>query len=160
MHSSLAQDVSVIRPANLRLSHFFSSLPLLAGGIVAALLPGLSEFFISLFNVLPTLLLLLGGAFCLVYGRQREVFLLLALYVGYFLLDIQVDHFRDNGQIRGDAALVFHLICQRSYSRPEASFTAPRRWPALRMQLRPAALALYSALSASLITSCGVRCSA
>ncbi len=111
MPSSLAQDVSVIRPANLRLSHFFSSLPLLAGGIVAALLPGLSEFFISLFNVLPTLLLLLGGAFCLVYGRQREVFLLLALYVGYFLLDIQVDHFRDNGQIRDDAALVFHLTC-------------------------------------------------
>ncbi|WP_226945514.1 GGDEF domain-containing protein [Pseudomonas sp. EggHat1] len=111
MPSSLTQDVSVIRPANLRLSHFFSSLPLLAGGIVAALLPVLSEFFISLFNVLPTLLLLLGGAFCLVYGRQREVFLLLALYVGYFLLDIQVDHFRDNGQVRGDAALVFHLIC-------------------------------------------------
>ncbi|MFT0630702.1 GGDEF domain-containing protein [Pseudomonas sihuiensis] len=111
MPSSLAQDVSVIRPANLRLSHFFSSLPLLAGGIVAALLPVLSEFFISLFNVLPTLLLLLGGAFCLVYGRQREIFLLLVLYVGYFLLDIQVDHFRDNGQIRDDAVLVFHLIC-------------------------------------------------
>lgn len=72
----------MIRPAALRFSHFFSSLPLLV-----------------------------GGAFCLVYGRQREVFLLLALYVGYFLLDIQVDHFRDNGQIRGDAALVFHLIC-------------------------------------------------
>ena len=111
MPASLAQDVSVIRLANLRLSHFFSSLPLLAGGIMAALLPVLSEFFISLFNVLPTLLLLLGGAFCLVYGRQREVFLLLVLYVGYFLLDIQVDHFRDNGQIRDDAALVFHLIC-------------------------------------------------
>lgn len=101
----------MIRPAALRFSHFFSSLPLLVGGVVAARLPVLSEFFISLFNVLPTLLLLLGGAFCLVYGRQREVFLLLALYVGYFLLDIQVDHFRDNGQIRGDAALVFHLIC-------------------------------------------------
>ncbi len=111
MPSSLAQDVSVIRPANVRLSHFFSSLPLLAGGIVAALLPRLSEFFISLFNVLPTLLLLLGGTFCLVYGRQREVFLLLALYVGYFLLDIQIDHFRDSGQVRDDAALVFHLVC-------------------------------------------------
>ena len=111
MPSSLAKDVSVIRLANLRLSHFFSSLPLLVGALVAARLPVLSEFFISLFNVLPTLLLLLGGAFCLVYGRQREVFLLLALYVSYFLLDIQVDHFRDNGQVRGDAALVFHLIC-------------------------------------------------
>ena len=107
----LAQDVSVIRLANLRLSHFYSSLPLLVGGLVAARLPVLSEFFISLFNVLPTLLLLLGGAFCLVYGRQREIFLLLVLYVGYFLLDIQIDHFRDNGQIRDDAVLVFHLIC-------------------------------------------------
>ena len=38
------------------------------------------------------------------------MFLLLALYVGYFLLDIQVDHFPGNGQRRGDAALVFHLI--------------------------------------------------
>ena len=57
------------------------------------------------------LLLLLGGAFCLVYGRQREVFLLLALYVGYFLLDSQVDHFRESGQVRDDAALVFHLVC-------------------------------------------------
>lgn len=111
MPPSLAQDVSVIRLANLRLSHFYSSLPLLVGGLVAARLPVLSEFFISLFNVLPTLLLLLGGAFCLVYGRQREIFLLLVLYVGYFLLDIQADHFRDNGQIRDDAVLVFHLIC-------------------------------------------------
>ena len=111
MPSPLAQGVRVIRPANLRLSHFLSSLPLLVGAFVAARLPVLSEFFISLFNVLPTLLLLLGGAFCLAYGRQREVFLLLVLYVGYFMLDIQVDHFRDNGQVRDDAALVFHLIC-------------------------------------------------
>ncbi|VXC98494.1 GGDEF domain-containing protein [Pseudomonas sp. 8Z] len=99
------------RLASLRLSHFLSSLPFLFGGVVAARLPALSEFFVSLFNVLPTLLLLLGGAFCLTYGRQREVFLLLVLYVGYFLLDIQVDHFRDSGQVREDAALVFHLIC-------------------------------------------------
>src|SRR5690606_10168971 len=104
------QGFSVIRLANLRLSHFLSSLPLLLGALLAARLPVLSEFFSSLFNVLPTLLLLLGGAFCLVYGRQREVFLLLALYVGYFLLDIQVDHFRDHGQVREDAALVFHLV--------------------------------------------------
>lgn len=71
MPSSLAKDVSVIRLANLRLSHFFSSLPLLVGALVAARLPVLSEFFISLFNVLPTLLLLLGGAFCLEIGRAH-----------------------------------------------------------------------------------------
>lgn len=111
MPSLLVRDAALIRLASLRLSHFFSSLPFLVGAVAAARLPGLSEFFVSLFNVLPTLLLLLGGAFCLVYGRQREVFLLLVVYVGYFLLDIQVDHFRDNGQVREDAALVFHLIC-------------------------------------------------
>lgn len=111
MPSLHPRDAVLIRLASLRLSHFFSSLPFLVGAIVTVRLPVLSEFFVSLFNVLPTLLLLLGGAFCLVYGRQREVFLLLVLYVGYFLLDTQVDHFRDNGQVREDAALVFHLIC-------------------------------------------------
>lgn len=111
MPASTVSGAAVIRLARLRFSHFVSSLPFLLGGIVAARLPVLSEFFVSLFNVLPTLLLLLGGAFCMVYGRQREVVLLAVLYIGYFLLDIQVDHFRDNGQVRGDAALVFHLIC-------------------------------------------------
>ncbi|WP_277374925.1 GGDEF domain-containing protein [Pseudomonas sp. AA-38] len=101
----------MIRLARLRFSHFVSSLPFLLGGMVAARLPVLNEFFISLFNVLPTLLLLLGGAFCMVYGRQREVVLLALLYIGYFLLDIQVDHFREHGQVRSDAVLVFHLIC-------------------------------------------------
>jgi GGDEF domain-containing protein len=77
--------------------------------MLVARLAVLSEFFTSLFNVLPTLLLLLGGAFCLVYGRQREVFLLLTLYLAYFLLDTQVDHFRATGHVRSDAALSFHL---------------------------------------------------
>lgn len=97
------------RLAAARFSHFLPSLLLLGGGLLAASQLPLNEFFISLFNVLPTLLLLLGGAFCLVYGRQREVFLLLVLYLGYFLLDIQLDHFRLSGQVRGDGALVFHL---------------------------------------------------
>jgi diguanylate cyclase (GGDEF)-like protein len=97
------------RLAAVRFSHFLPSLLLLLGGVLLARLAVLSEFFTSLFNVLPTLLLLLGGAFCLVYGRQREVFLLLTLYLGYFLLDTQVDHFRATGQVRGDAALIFHL---------------------------------------------------
>ncbi|WP_394237519.1 GGDEF domain-containing protein [Pseudomonas anguilliseptica] len=97
------------RLAAVRFSHFLPSLLLLFGGLLLARLAVLSEFFTSLFNVLPTLLLLLGGAFCLVYGRQREVFLLLTLYLGYFLLDTQVDYFRATGQVRSDAALIFHL---------------------------------------------------
>ncbi|NQD92465.1 GGDEF domain-containing protein [Pseudomonas sp. CrR25] len=97
------------RLAAVRLSHFGPSLLLLGGGVLAASLPRLSEFFTSLYNVLPTLLLLLGGTFCLVYGRQRELFLLLVLYLGYFFLDIQLDHYRAAGRVRSDAALVFHL---------------------------------------------------
>ncbi|MHA6495086.1 GGDEF domain-containing protein [Pseudomonas borbori] len=97
------------RHAAVRFSHFLPSLLLLGGGLMAARLASLNEFFTSLFNVLPTLLLLLGGTFCLVYSRQRELFLLLVLYFGYFLLDTQVDHFRQAGQVRGDTALVFHL---------------------------------------------------
>lgn len=97
------------RLAALRLGHFLPALLLLGGGLLAATLPSLTDFFTSLFNVLPTLLLLLGGTFCMVYGRQRELFILLVLYMGYFVLDDQVDHFRDFGRVRDDAALVFHL---------------------------------------------------
>jgi diguanylate cyclase (GGDEF)-like protein len=104
-----AVEFVLSRFAAVRLSHFLPSLLLLISGMLVARLAVLSEFFTSLFNVLPTLLLLLGGAFCLVYGRQREVFLLLTLYLAYFLLDTQVDHFRATGQVRSDAALTFHL---------------------------------------------------
>ncbi len=94
-----------------RPSHLLTSLPLLLAGLLVARVGQLSEFFLSLFNVLPTLLMLLGGAFCVAYGRQRELAVLAVVYLAYFLLDIQVDHFRDQGQVRGDAALVFHLSC-------------------------------------------------
>lgn len=104
-----AVEFVLSRFAAVRLSHFLPSLLLLISGMLIARLAVLSEFFTSLFNVLPTLLLLLGGSFCLVYGRQREVFLLLTLYLAYFLLDTQVDHFRTTGQVRSDAALSFHL---------------------------------------------------
>lgn len=97
------------RLAALRLGHFLPALLLLGCGLLAATLPTLTDFFTSLFNVLPTLLLLLGGTFCVVYGRQRELFLLLVLYLGYFVLDEQADHYRDFGRVRDDAALVFHL---------------------------------------------------
>lgn len=97
--------------AHYRLSHFLTPLLLIPAGIAAGSLAELSEFFISLFNVLPTLLLLLGGALCMVYGRQRQLFMLAAVYIAYFLLDTQVDFFRAHGRTRPEAALVFHLCC-------------------------------------------------
>jgi len=99
----------VPRLSAYRPDHLLTALPLLLAGLAVARLGELSEFFLSLFNVLPTLLLLLGGAFCVVYGRQREFSLLVVVYLAYFLLDIQTDHFREQGQVRQDAALVFHL---------------------------------------------------
>lgn len=99
-----------MRPSSAyRFEHLLTSLPLLLAGLLVARLTHLSEFFLSLFNVLPTLLLLLGGAFCIAYGRQRELALLALIYLAYYLLDEQVDHFRRHGQARDDAALMFHL---------------------------------------------------
>ena len=94
-----------------RPGHLLTALPLLVAGLLVARMGELNEFFLSLFNVLPTLLLLLGGAFCVVYGRQRELSLLVVVYFAYFLLDTQTDHYREHGQVRADAALMFHLCC-------------------------------------------------
>jgi len=91
------------------LSHFYAPLGLLLGGLVAAQQSSLNEFFTSLFNVLPTVLLLLGGAFCIAYGRIREASLLLLIYLAYFLLDTQADHYRISGALLPEAALTFHL---------------------------------------------------
>jgi diguanylate cyclase (GGDEF)-like protein len=99
----------VPRLSPARVSHFYAPLALLVGGLVAARQPGLNDFFTSLFNVLPTVLLLLGGAFCIAYGRLRETFLLLTIYLVYFLLDTQVDHHRLTGTLLPEAALTFHL---------------------------------------------------
>ncbi|MFJ4455029.1 diguanylate cyclase [Pseudomonas sp. NPDC089392] len=95
----------------VRASHFLPSLFLLLAGLAAAYVRDLSVFFTSLFNVLPTLVLLLGGAYCAVYRRQRELFLMLTVYIAYFLLDTQTDFYRDNGRVREDAAVTFHLVC-------------------------------------------------
>ena len=92
-----------------RLSHFYAPLALLAGGMFTARQPSLSEFFTSLFNVLPTVLLLLGGALSIAYARVRETCLLAVIYLVYFLLDTQVDHFRLTGTLLPEAALTFHL---------------------------------------------------
>ena len=99
------------RPTAVRISHFLPSLLLLIAGLAAAYVKDLNVFFTSLFNVLPTLVLLLGGAYCAVYRRQRELFLMVTVYIAYFLLDTQTDYFRDNGVVRADAAVVFHLCC-------------------------------------------------
>src|SRR5690606_3366466 len=69
------------------------------------------EFFTSLFNVLPTLLLLLGGAFCSAYGRVRQVALLVVVYLAYYQLDTQVDYYQAERVLREDAGLVFHITC-------------------------------------------------
>ncbi|WP_437881916.1 diguanylate cyclase [Pseudomonas sp. LRF_L74] len=97
------------RPLITRLGQFALPALLLAGGWPVAYLTRLSEFFESLFNVLPTLLLLLGGMFCAMYRRQRELSLLVVVYLAYYLLDDQIDYFRAHGKVRDDAALVFHL---------------------------------------------------
>ncbi|WP_153920463.1 MULTISPECIES: diguanylate cyclase [unclassified Pseudomonas] len=82
---------------------------LMVGGGIVGSLSGMSEFFTSLFNVLPTLLLLLGGAFCAAYGRVRQVALLLVVYLAYYQLDTQVDYYQVERVVREDAGLVFHL---------------------------------------------------
>ncbi|MEA9996156.1 GGDEF domain-containing protein [Pseudomonas sp. 10B1] len=99
------------RFSTARFSHFVPSLLLLLAGLAAAYVKDLNVFFTSLFNVLPTLVLLLGGAYCSVYRRQRELFLMITVYTAYFLLDTQTDYYRDYGKVRDDAAVVFHLCC-------------------------------------------------
>ncbi|AZL71937.1 GGDEF domain-containing protein [Pseudomonas sichuanensis] len=101
----------MFRLSAVRASHFLPSLILLLSGLAAAYVRDLSVFFTSLFNVLPTLVLLLGGAYCAVYRRQRELFLMVTVYIAYFLLDTQTDFYRDNGRVREDAAVIFHLVC-------------------------------------------------
>ncbi|NIF17403.1 GGDEF domain-containing protein [Pantoea sp. Cy-639] len=101
----------MFRLSAVRASHFLPSLCLLLSGLAAAYVRDLSVFFTSLFNVLPTLVLLLGGAYCAVYRRQRELFLMVTVYIAYFLLDTQTDFYRDNGRVREDAAVIFHLVC-------------------------------------------------
>lgn len=105
------EPVHLSRLSAVRYSHFVPSVLLLLAGLGAAYVRDLSTFFTSLFNVLPTLVLLLGGAYCAVYRRQRELFLMVTVYVAYFLLDTQTDYYRDHGKVREDAAVVFHLCC-------------------------------------------------
>lgn len=97
------------RLRSARFSHFLAPLTLLVCGLLVARQPSLDPLFTSLFNVLPTVLLLLGGALCLAYARMREAFVLLVIYLAHFLLDSQVDHFQSTGALLPDAPLTFHL---------------------------------------------------
>lgn len=36
---------------------------------------------------------------------------MVTVYIAYFLLDTQTDFYRDNGRVREDAAVIFHLVC-------------------------------------------------
>ena len=78
------------RVSAVRFSHFLPSLLLLLAGLSAAYLKDLNVFFTSLFNVLPTLVLLLGGAYCAVYRRQRELFLMItvSVLIANFIVDV------------------------------------------------------------------------
>jgi GGDEF domain-containing protein len=80
--------------------------------LVACLLslywPG-TAFLTSLFNVLPTLLVLLGGAFCVVYQRQSQLFSLVTLYLAHVALSLQVNHFKLTHLLNPETPLVFHL---------------------------------------------------
>ena len=98
-----------MRVADLRLSLLAPSLVLLLCGLLAASFVQLNDFFLSLFNVLPTLLMLLGGAFCAAYGRQRELFLLIVIYLLYYQLDTQTDFYQLNGAPMAEAGLIFNL---------------------------------------------------
>lgn len=101
----------MLRTPAYRISHFLPSVALLLAGLAAAYVRDLNVFFTSLFNVLPTLVLLLGGAYCAVYKRQRELFVMVTVYIAYYLLDTQTDFYRDTGRVREDAAVIFHLCC-------------------------------------------------
>lgn len=101
-----------MRPrAPYRVSHFLYPLLLVVGGGVVGSLSWMNEFFTSLFNVLPTLLLLLGGAFCSAYGRVRQVALLVVVYLAYYQFDTQVDYYQAERVLPEDSGLVFHLTC-------------------------------------------------
>jgi len=54
---------AVSRAVSPRFNHFVAPLALLVGGEVIARQVSLNEFFTSLYNVLPTVLLLLGVRF-------------------------------------------------------------------------------------------------
>ena len=97
------------RQYSFRVSHFLVPLALLASGLAIARQPLPNDFFVSLYNVLPTVLLLLGAVLCLGYGRVRELFLLLTVYAVYFLLDTHADYYRIHKQVLPDAVLAFHL---------------------------------------------------
>lgn len=97
------------RLRSARFSHFLAPLILLVSALLISRQPSLNQLFTSLFNVLPTVLLLLGSALCIAYARLRETALLLVVYLVYFLLNTQVEHYQSTGALLPGAPLTFHL---------------------------------------------------
>lgn len=64
----------------------------------------------ALFAFLPSLLLLLGGAFCVVFARWRQLCLLLIIYASEVVLAPHVAYYREHGIARGDSESVFLLM--------------------------------------------------
>jgi diguanylate cyclase (GGDEF)-like protein len=63
----------------------------------------------ALFAFLPSLLLLLGGALCVVFARWRQLCLLLIIYISDVALSPHVAYYREHGATRGDSEPVFLL---------------------------------------------------
>ncbi|HLT03972.1 MAG TPA: GGDEF domain-containing protein [Pseudomonas sp.] len=99
-------NLSAFRPA-----HFLPYALIILAGWGMGL--GVSEesFLSALLDVLPTLLAVLGGALCVFYGRMRQAVLVLVVYLAYYALSGDVQHFRLHRAILDErqAQLYFHL---------------------------------------------------
>lgn len=93
-----------------RLSSLLFTVPALAMGALLWSAGGDADIGSSLHRVLPLVLLCLGAALCLLYGRIRSLFLLLSLYLAMVLLQGQVVHFQREGIVAATTPLVFHSV--------------------------------------------------
>ncbi len=108
-------EIVLLNFSAFRLSHFLSSFVLILAGVVLpsqqgfASITWLHSFFSTLFEVLPVLLLGLGGILCLFYGRTRQAALLVVVYLSHYILANEAEYFRMHGVVRESTALTFHL---------------------------------------------------
>ncbi|MET0332488.1 MAG: GGDEF domain-containing protein [Dyella sp.] len=94
---------------HVRVSHFALPLGLLSAAWLLRT-RGLDQVdAAAMFAFLPTLLLLLGGALCVVFGRWRQLCLQLIIYASYVTLATHVAYYHEHGTARGDSEPVFLL---------------------------------------------------